>query len=228
MKFNDLAWAAVCFYYRSAGDKRYRRMMSNHDFLKRLRQAPGNVSSREFEEQVVLGFINVEHYDLLKQHRLADTILQHITEVVSEMPAVTKKSLLTCDINDPETADIIENTFSMLKMNGMWTTGVSKIAHVLNDSLFPILSPELAQHFRISDDSESLKRWFRIVQEDIRQAADEFKMTGLPGSPEGFLSEKLGYHSEGYEKSLVKLADEYYWLRHGDCLPVPPHWTPVD
>ncbi len=41
-----------------------------------------------------------------------------------------------------------------------------------------------------------------------------------------FLSEKLGYTRFGYEKSLVKFLDEFFWLRFGDNLPVPPRWIP--
>lgn len=227
MKFNVLAWAAVCFYYRSAGDKRYRAMMSDQDFLKRIRNVPSELSLKEFEEKVVLGLVNMEHYDLLMHHRLAETILQKIIDLVMEMPIITETSLVTCDVNAPETAAVIERTFSILKVNGLWITGISKIAHILNDRLFPILSPDLVKHFNITDNGASLRRWLCNVQEDIREATTDFNACGFQGSPGRFLSEKLGYTKEGYEKSLVKLADEYYWLRYGDCLPIPPIWAPA-
>jgi hypothetical protein len=227
LKFNDLAWASVCFYYRSAGDKRYRTMMIDHDFLTRLRKTPWDVSPREFEERVVLGLINVEHYDLLVHNKLAKTLLQKVTELESEIPNITEISLIDCDINDPDTMAVIERTFSALNIDGLWFTGISKIAHVLNDRFFPILSPDLVRHFKISDDANSLKQWLNTVQQDIREVTQDFKIHNLEGSPEEFISDKIGYAHEGYQKSIIKLVDEYYWLRHGDHLEVPPKWVPA-
>jgi len=53
MKFNELAWGAVCFYYRSAGDSKYSRIMREAEFLSRLRMAPAEINAAEFEQKVV-------------------------------------------------------------------------------------------------------------------------------------------------------------------------------
>ncbi len=68
--------------------------------------------------------------------------------------------------------------------------------------------------------------WLRLAQQNAREVTDSFHEEGLSGSPSKFLSDKLGYTEYGYEKSLVKFLDEYFWLRFGDNLPIPPRWVP--
>ena len=68
----------------------------------------------------------------------------------------------------------------------------------------------------------------RITQQNAREVIEDFRKRELPGSPEKFLSEKIGYTRYGYEKSLVKFLDEFFWLRFGDNLPIPPRWVPAD
>jgi hypothetical protein len=64
------------------------------------------------------------------------------------------------------------------------------------------------------------------VQTDIQEVTDDFHREGLQGTPDEFLSNHIGYSSTGCNKSLVKLADEYYWLKYCDALPIPPVWVP--
>jgi hypothetical protein len=54
------------------------------------------------------------------------------------------------------------------------------------------------------------------MQQNAQEVTTDFQEQGLPGSPEKFLSEQLGYTSYGYEKSLVKFLGEFFWLRFGD------------
>ena len=203
-------------------------MMIDQDFLKRLRETPDKVSVIELEERVVLGLVNMEHYDLLINHKLAETLMHKIIDLKTEIPNLTQISLVDCDINDPATTAIFMRTFSSFQINGLWYTGISKIAHVLNDKFFPILSPDLVKYFDISEDPESLKQWLHTVQEDIYEVTQDYKRSGIEGSPERYLSDKIGYTQEGYQKSIIKFVDEYYWLRYVDCLQLPPRWNPED
>jgi hypothetical protein len=226
MKFNDLAWAAVCFYYRSAGDKRYCAAMKDSDFLSRMRCMPQALSVKEFEEKAIDGFINMENYDLLVSHRLTEQILKTIVDLQLEIFTLMGMSLLECNLNDRRLTEAITMTYAELRAYGLWITGASKIAHLLNDRLFPLLSPSLARHFNISDDKASIRNWLFRVQNDLQEATADFHAQGMQGSLEHFLSSKLGYSAEGCKKSLVKFADEYYWLKYSDCLSVPPRWAP--
>jgi len=120
----------------------------------------------------------------------------------------------------------INRIYSELRVDGLWVTGASKIAHLLNDSLFPPISLDIARHFGIKYQTD-VTPWLRRMQWDIQEATDDFYKQGLEGTPNQFLSEKLGYMMLGYEKSLAKFDDEYYWLCYGDGLPIPPEWIPT-
>lgn len=60
MNFNKLAWVALCFYYRSAGDYRYCKTMNDTSFISKLRESPTDINVKEFEEKVILHHINIE------------------------------------------------------------------------------------------------------------------------------------------------------------------------
>ncbi len=100
MKFHDLAWAAVCFKYRSVGDKRYCEIIQDSDFLTKLRHEPYEVTAKEFEDKVILNYIDIAHYDLLMGHNFAHQILTKIIELQPEISALEKYDILNCDFND--------------------------------------------------------------------------------------------------------------------------------
>lgn len=227
MKFNDLAWGAVCFYYHSAGDKRYGGIMKDTGFLSRLRTMPQTLTEREFEEKAIDSFINIENRDLLVSHQLSDKILKKIIELNPEISTLADVTLLEVNLNEPRIFDAIINTYAELRAYGLWITGASKIAHLLNDQLFPLLSPPLARYFNITDNKDSIKSWLARIQGELAEATTDFRAQGIPGAPDRYLSNHLSYGQEGYTKSLLKYVDEYYWLKFADGLPVPPRWTPA-
>ena len=229
MNFYELSWGAVCFYYRSAGDHKYCQIMRDQSFISRLRQVPHEVSHKEFEEKVLLGYVNIENYDLLIGFNLAKNILGKIIELQPEISTLQDITLLNCDFSNPEVAERINKIYAGLySIQGLWLTGVSKITHLLNDRLFVLLNLDISKYFGILNGDTNLIQWLKLTQKDARKVRDDFNTRGLSGTPENFLSEKLGYTSYGCEKSLVKFLDEFFWLRFGDNLPVPPKWIPRD
>lgn len=227
MNFNQLSWGAVCFYYRSIGDNRYSKIMRDTDFLARLRREPYNVSADEFEEKVLLDHVKIENYDLLIGHGLSRNVLDKIVQLQPETGYLQNTTLLDCDFSDRNLTDKINRVYAgIYAINGLWLTGVSKIAHLLNDKLFPILNLNISKHFGILEGDTNLIHWVKITQQNAQEVTGDFQKQGLSGSPEEFLSEKLGYTRYGYEKSLVKFLDEFFWLRFGDNLPIPPRWVP--
>ena len=226
MKFNELAWAGLCFYYRLAGDKRYSAVMSDRKFLMRLRHNPEEITPKEFEEKAILGFINIQNYDLLIGHKLAENVLAKIMHLRDEMSMLRDLSLVECNLDDQGMVEEINHVYSELHVDGLWITGASKIAHLLNDRLLPPISLDIARHFSIQCQTD-VTPWLRRMQWDIQEAIYDFHNQVFEGTPNQFLSDKLGYLMCGYEKSLVKFADEYYWLCYGDGLPIPPRWIPI-
>ena len=227
MNFNELSWAAVCFYYRSIGDNKYIKIMRNTPFISKLREAPSDISPTEFEEKALLGYVNIESYDLLIRHNLAKSILDKIVELQPEISSLQDVTLLDCDLYYGDMAERINRIYAGLySIQGLWLTGVSKIVHLLNDRLLAILNLDISDYFGLLKDDTNLIAWMTLVQQNAREVAEDFHEQGFSGSPEKFLSDKLGYTDYGCEKSLVKFLDEYFWLRFGDNLPIPPRWVP--
>jgi hypothetical protein len=114
----------------------------------------------------------------------------------------------------------------LYSVRGLWLTGVSKIAHLFNEDLFVILNLDISNHFHLIEGNTSLLEWLKVTQQNALEVTADFRTQGLKGSPQAFLSQRLGYTEMGCGKSLVKYLDEFFWLRFGDNLPVPPRWVP--
>jgi hypothetical protein len=226
MRFNELAWAGFCFYYRSGGDKRYSAIMSDREFLSQIRNHPERIRLNEFEEKAILGYINIQNFDLLLKHKLTENILTKLTSLKREISFLQDLSLAECNLEEEELVDAVNRIYSELQVDGLWITGASKIAHLLNDRLLPPISLDIARHFEINYRAD-ITPWLKRMQWDIQEAVDDFNQQAYEGTPSRYLSEKLGYQICGYDKSLVKFADEYYWLVYGDRLPIPPKWVPA-
>lgn len=201
--------------------------MTDRPFIAKLRTAPSEVSVEEVEQKLVLDYIRIESYDLLISHNLTGNILDSLVELQPEILSLQDLTLLDCDLSDSNLVSKVSRVYeTFCAIYGLWLTGASKIAHILNDRLFVILNPNISRHLKIPENAAGLVQYLSVVQQNARQVTQDFHQKGFSGSPEQFLSHKLGYTDLGYQKSLVKFFDEYYWLRFGDNLPIPPKWTP--
>ena len=229
MRYNDLAWAAVCFFYRSAGDLRYVEIMSDHDFIETLRTNPGAIAAKEFEEKAILGYVKIENYDLLMKHKLAISLLESITEMMPFICQVQDCTILTADLSENGVGSVsrtAEHLYSTLcSVNGMWSTGASKILHLLNDRLFPMVTPSITDMLHLPHAGFSMSEFMKRIQYQAVTVCEDFKRTPGDCTVDEYLSEKLGYTAKSCNKSLVKYIDEYYFLVTRG-LPVPPGWTP--
>ncbi len=228
VSFNDIAWAAVCFYYRSVADRKYRRILGDKPFIEKLRQTPQDIAASEFEQKVLLDYVNIINYDVLIEHKLAERLLEIIVALQPAVSTLQGLTLLDCDFSDSVIADRIEEIYAAFySVPGLWATGISKIAHLLNDKLLVLLNMDLSNRFRLLDSSTGVITWAKFLQDIGRQVTRDFEEQGYQGTPEEFISEKLGYTGRGCIKSLVKYLDEYYWLHFAESLPIPPPWIPT-
>jgi hypothetical protein len=201
--------------------------MRDTTFIANLREAPSEIELKEFEEKVVLDYVNIQNYDLLAERGLASTILAKIIELQPEVSSLQNTTLLNCDLSDSHFTEQISRIYSSFSsIYGLWVTGMSKIVHLLNDKLFVMLDLSIAEGFGLLEDSTNLIAWFGLAQQNAQEVIKDFQERGFSGSPEQLLSSEIGYTSYGCEKSLVKFLDEYFWLRYGDNLPIPPTWIP--
>ena len=226
MKFSDLAWAALFHYYKSSKDRKYVRLFADTAFISKLRETPWDVSYEEFETRVISGFVNSIGLRLPVGTRggnvLAEIIrLRHCT---SSLQGVR---LLDCDLSNEDLLKNIREIYNGLStIDGLWVTGISKIAHVLNDSLFVVLDLRTSDYFGLRGEADDYIKWLGITEQHALEVTSDFYALGLPGSPEAFLSEKLGYINYGCQKSLARFIDGYFGLTTSGNLPVPPNWVP--
>ena len=229
MNFNTIAWAAVCFYYRSVGDEKYGKIMADAPFLKRLRELPDTVDVKEFEEKVILDHVRIDNYDLLVHRGLAGQVLARIVDLQATSVIAAQASTYGNAISeDDATAAGINDVYASLSsVRGLWDTGVSKIMHVLNDRLFAMLSPDIAASLGLVENEARLLEWLKFVQQTASGVSADFRQRrDSPVRPRHSSPTSWAIASAGYQKSIVKFLDEYFWLRHGDGLPIPPRWVP--
>jgi len=227
VKFSELGWAALLHYYQSNKDRRYVRLFGDTEFISKLRETPWDVSYPEFEAKVISGFVNSLGLRLPVGTR-GGNVLAEIIRLRSCTSSLEGVSLLDCDLSDKSVLKNIKEIYQGLgSIDGLWVTGITKIAHALNDSLFVILDLRTADNFSLRDEAGDYINWLTIAQQHAREVIGDFEAQGNAGSPEAFLSEKLGYSSYGCRKSLARFVDEYFWLTAGENLPIPPKWLPL-
>jgi hypothetical protein len=227
MKFYDLSWAALCFQYRSAGDKEYCETIQDSDFLTKLRSDPYAISAKEFENKVISKYIEFAHID---QHEKCSIALQLLIKIVILQPEITALQhydVLNCDLNDSEIRGNILKIYSTIsKVENLWITGTSKILHLINNRLFSPLNIDILNKLNIGISDHVIIDWMELLQSEAREVDEDFRAQGLDGSVGDYLSDKLGYTKLDCQKSLAKFIDEYYWLTVWDKMPVPPIWIP--
>ncbi len=114
-------------------------IMRDTSFISKLREAPFDISDKEFEEKVILDHVNIENYDLLVKHNLAGRVLAQIVELQPKMSSLQNITILDCDLSDNDMVETIGIIYmSLCSVHGLWLTGVSKILHLLNDKLFGV------------------------------------------------------------------------------------------
>jgi len=226
VKFSDLGWAALLHYYQSNKDKKYVRLFGDDEFISKLRKTPWDVAYPEFETKVISGFVNSLGLRLPVGTR-GGNVLAEIIRLRSCTSSLEGVSLFDCDLSDKGLLENIKEIYQGLgSIDGLWVTGITKIAHVLNDSLFVILDLRIAENFSLRDEADDYIEWLTIAQQHALQVKSDFEAEGNAGSPEAFLSENLGYSSYGCQKSLARFIDEYFWLTVSENLPIPPKWLP--
>ena len=228
MKFNELAWAALLYYYKSSADRRYVKLFRDTEFLTKLREKPWDIPYEEFEDKVIFSFISSIGLRL-PTVRGADNLLAQVVDLHPTIAYFQGLNLCDCDFSDEELLNNVRQLYDKLQgIHGFWLTGISKIAHVFNDELFVPINLGTSSYFGLLGEADDFIKWLKMAQQSAQEVSEDFVNLGLPGSPADFLSEKLGYTNYGCHKTLARFLDEYYWLATSENLPVPPKWLPSD
>jgi len=229
VNFETLAWAAFCYYYRSSGDRHYTKLMADPGFTNKLRASPSSIHPNELNQKILLGYIHLLNYDLLVSYKLAESILSTIEKLSAEIGSLQPYSIIEINTNDKYLMESVNRIYTELSgLQGLWITGGSKIAHLLNTHLLPIVGLDVIDQFPEfkSNPSRACATWLHRVKNDAIAVTLGFQAIERAEKPEEYLSTKLGYTDQGVVKSLVKYLDEFYRLHYVENVALPPRWVP--
>lgn len=203
--------------------------MANSALLRRLRENPSNISDKELEEELILGYLKIENYDVLIQHKLANSIIQTFVDMEEIISKVQNQTILDVNLIDGDSDNIVEMIemfyCRLCAIKGLWSTGASKILHLANDKLFPVVTSNTMAHLNIPPQGFKMAEFMRRVQYKALEVTTEFAGISDDRTVDVYLSDKMGYSRKGCQKSLVKFIDEYYCMV-SEGLSIPPIWTP--
>jgi hypothetical protein len=237
MTFEELAWGAYLYRLVTNYDSSYLKLFTQESLLARLRRNPTAVSSDDFEASVV-NFLNEwggRH--IKKDTEVAGVLLSGLYAVQDKFQSLFKDTLTT--INFDHHGELVQDVFNSLRLISWENRGpsrsvtvhlgetfASKLAHVMNPSLFVMWDDRIAGQFLIRNMIESLWDYvgfLKLMQEEAKSVLSDFQASIGGEYPEVFLSRQFEYP---ITKSLPKFLDEYNWLcsqRNLDTS-TPPDW----
>lgn len=237
MTFEELAWGA--FFYRLVTnyDSSYRKLFAQVSLLTRLRQDPGAVSPDEFKGSVIAFLNEWGGRHIRKDAEVAEVLLNGLNGLQDKFQSLSNDTLVI--INFDNQGELVQEVFDYLRRISWENRGpfrsvtvhlgetfASKLAHVMNPSLFVMWDDAIAQHFWEHKMIESLwdyAGFLKLMQEEARSGISDFQAQVGSEDPALFLSGKFG---GAIPKTLPKFLDEYNWLRSQRNLDIvcPPEW----
>lgn len=236
MTFEELAWGAFS-YHLVASDFSYLKLFAQESLLTRLRQNPAAVSADEFKESVV-NFLNKwggRH--IRKDAEVAGVLLRGLCELQDKFQILCNDTLVT--INFIRHGELVQDIFDCLRRISWENLGrsrsvtvhlgetfASKLAHVVNPSLFVMWDNKIAERFwkgKMIESSRDYVGFLKLMQEEAKSVVSDFQAPAGGKDPALFLSRKF---EPSITKPLTKFLDEYNWLcshRNLDTC-TPPEW----
>jgi hypothetical protein len=237
MTFEELAWGAFFYQLVTNYDSTYRKLLSRESLLTKLRRNPGEVSPDEFEESVITFLNEWGGRHIRKDAEVAGALLSALTDLQDKFQILSKDTLVT--VNLDRQGKLVQEIFDELRLISWENRGTfrsvtvhlgqtfaSKLAHVMNPSLFVMWDDGIARHFCENKMIESLRDYsgfLKLMQEEAMSVISDFQALGYSEDPALFLSDKFGYL---IPKALSKFLDEYNWIRSQRKLDIvrPPEW----
>jgi len=237
MTFEELAWGA-CFYRLVTNyDSSYLKLFTQESLLARLRQNPAMISADEFKASVV-NFLNEwggRH--IRKDTEVAGVLLSGLCGLQDKFQSLCNDTLATSNLDHH--GELVQDIFDQLRLISWENRGpfrsvtvhlgetfASKLAHVMNPSLFVMWDDRIAGRFWIRKMIESFWDYvgfLKLMQEEAKSVISDFQAFAGSEDPALFLSRKFGY---SVTKPLTKFLDEYNWLcsQRGLDTSTPPEW----
>jgi len=168
LKFTELAWSAVLYYYRSTGDKKYVKLFSDTQFLSDLRYKPSDISEEDFKTKVIIGFISdIGIRPLVSQER---ELLEGIKKLHKALSSVGDVDLLSCDLSDENIIENIKQIYEWQKLNPEYCDPSSKCSDTYQKMLFQVMNGDT-----IEESNENINKIIKnIAKETIDQKNIKF------------------------------------------------------
>lgn len=235
MNYKDIAWAAFIDTFIAGNNNKYVELFRNKNLINNMRQNPSSIPFKDFNDKVVSKFLNSWGKMYIQNNSVynrSKEIYDAIIELTPFILQIGNDNLVTCNLSSSSTVcNVTMKIYNRLTIiPGISMVGFSKIAHILNDSLFPLIDNPIRKEYKkiygISPSHAGYINWMVEMQKQACYIIEDFHKQGFIGSPGVFLSQQLGYTSVGCNKSLVKFLDEYYWLTITHGVTIPPKWVP--
>ena len=237
MTFEELAWGA--FFYRLVTnyDSSYRKLFAQTSLLTRLRQDPSKLSPDEFQGSVITFLNEWGGRHIRNDAEVAEELLKGLNGLQDKFQSLSKDTLVT--VNFDHRGDLVQEVFDYLRLISWQNRGpfrsitvylgktfASKLAHVMNPSLFVMWDNAIAGHFsdhKMIESPSDYAGFLKLMQEEARSVISDFQSSVGSEDPALFLSGKFG---DAIPKALPKFLDEYNWIRSQRGLDrmCPPEW----
>jgi len=237
MTFEELAWGDFSYRLVTNYDLSYRKLFAKASLLMKLQQNPGAVSPDEFKDSVITFLNEWGGRHIRNDADVAEVLLNGLNELQDKFQSLSNDILVT--INFEHKGKLIQEIFDYLRWiswenNGpsrsvtvhLGATFASKLAHIMNPSLFVMWDNAIASHFwqhKMIASSNDYVGFLKLMQEEARSVISDFQASVGNGGPALFLSGKC---DDAIPKALPKFLDEYNWLRSQRNLDTacPPEW----
>jgi len=237
MTFEELAWGAFLYRLITNYDSPYQKLFAQTTLLTKLRKDPNTVSPDEFKDSVISFLNEWGGRHIRKDTEVAEILLKGLNSLQDKFQSLSNNTLVTISLE--HRGELVQEVFDYLRWISwenrgpfrnvtvhLGATFASKLAHIMNPSLFVMWDDAIAAHFWTNKMIESFwdyTGFLKLMQEEARLVISDFRALVGSEDPALFLSGKLGY---SVPKSLPKFLDEYNWLRSQRNLDVvrPPEW----
>jgi hypothetical protein len=239
-ELDDIIWAAM--NYRDSGDSRttvtgdqaYVEILKQQDFLKKLRDHPGDLEVEEIRNTLVK-FLNrwgcrLRNYDNVTASGLQGCLVK----THPELSSLQKYSILDFNLENVEMTEWVERVF-----NGFWhcgsgsaaagnfgPTATSKLLHVMNPDFFPLWDEAIRLAYWKEDDRiVENGRGYCIFMDKLRKMAEDLRskceMRFGTLDPARLISERLKIDPP---HSILKFIDEFNWVTYKLGVQRPKRW----
>jgi hypothetical protein len=220
VKFKNLAWGSFVFAQLTRNDyaSPYQNMSTDKSFLNQLRTNPSKQDFQRLRDFLTHYGVPWAPTDLAEQYMSVWSNLKpHVQKLANE-------TIEVCSLGKEEIETAVAAAYSSLQWPAVWggDTVASKSLHFFNINLFMMWDSDIQSSYGKSFGPLGYVEFLREMQQHAHEAIADFKRLKLPGTPEEFLSEQLGYNGG---RPFTKFLDDYNWVTITKHWPVePPDW----